>query len=73
MIFTGVAPFKEYKRDRPEAVADLRESGELRKQVITTRISRRRAIAIRIFGYAALTVGIIIVALIIYSVIFGYK
>jgi len=73
VIFTGVAPFKEYKKERPRAVADLQASGELRKRVVTRRISKRRAIAIRIFGYAALTLGMIIVLLILYSVLFGYR
>jgi cytochrome b subunit of formate dehydrogenase len=73
VIFTGVAPFKHYKHERPEAVEELKESGELRKMVFTSQISRRRAIIIRVFGYAALGVGLVLVALIIYSVLFGYK
>ncbi len=73
VIFTGLVPFKEYKKDRPQAVADLRESGMLRRRVVTTRISRRRAIIIRVFGNIALGLGIIIIGLIIYSVLFGYK
>jgi cytochrome b subunit of formate dehydrogenase len=73
VIFTGVAPFKDYKHERPRAVEDLKKSGELRKMVFTSRISRRRAILIRTFGYTALALGLILVALIIYSVLFGYK
>lgn len=73
VIFTGVAPFREYKHDRPEAIESLKASDKLRKHVITMRISKRRAIAIRVFGYTALGVGLILVGLIIYSVLFGYK
>jgi hypothetical protein len=73
VIFTGVAPFKDYKHERPEAVEELKESGDLRKMVFTSQISRRRAVIIRIFGYTALGVGLILVGLIIYSVLFGYK
>lgn len=73
VIFTGMAPFKDYKHERPQAIDDLRKSGQLRKAVVTTRISRRRALMIRIFGYAALGVGLVLIVLIIYSVIFGYK
>ena len=72
-IFTGMVPFKDYKHERPQAVADLKASGELRKMVFTSRISRRKAIIIRIFGFTALGIGLILVALIIYSVLFGYK
>jgi cytochrome b subunit of formate dehydrogenase len=72
VIFTGLVPFKEYKKDRPQAVVDLKKSGQLRKRVVTTRISRRRAIIIRIFGFFALGLGMIIIGLIIYSVLFGY-
>jgi len=72
VIFTGLAPFKEYKHERPQAIIDLKESGELRKRVVTITISRRRAVVIRVFGSIALSVGIIIIGLIIYSVLFGY-
>jgi cytochrome b subunit of formate dehydrogenase len=73
VIFTGLVPFKEYKVDRPQAVEDLKNSGLLRKRVVTARISRRRAIAVRVFGGIALGIGIAIIGLIIYSVLFGYK
>jgi hypothetical protein len=73
VIFTGLVPFKEYKKDRPQAVIDLKESGLLRKRVVTTRISRRRAIAVRVFGGIALGLGLVIIALIMYSVLFGYQ
>ena len=73
VIFTGVQPYRDYKLDRPEAVKSLKESGKLRKHVVTMRISRRRAIAIRVFGYTALGIGLALVGLIIYSVLFGYQ
>jgi hypothetical protein len=73
VIFTGLVPFKEYKKDRPDAVEELRISGELRKSVVTTKISKRRAATIRVFGSIALALGIAIIALIIYSVLFGYQ
>jgi len=73
VIFTGVASFKDYKHERPRAIEDLKKSGDLRKMVITSRISRRRAVIIRVFGYLALGIGLILVGLIIYSVVFGYK
>jgi cytochrome b subunit of formate dehydrogenase len=72
VIFTGMTPFREYHQERPRAVEELKASGELRKMVVTTRVSRRKAIIIRVFGYTALALGLILVGLIIYSVLFGY-
>jgi cytochrome b subunit of formate dehydrogenase len=73
VIFTGVTPFRDYKHERPEAIESLKARDKLRKHVVTMRISRRRAIAIRVFGYTALTIGLVLVGLIIYSVLFGYQ
>jgi cytochrome b subunit of formate dehydrogenase len=73
VIFTGTVSLDEYRKDRPLAYQELKNSGELRKRVFTHKISRRRERAIYMFGYAALCVGIIIIGLIIYSVLFGYK
>jgi cytochrome b subunit of formate dehydrogenase len=73
VIFTGLVPFKEYKKDRPQAVKDLNAGGLLRKRVVTTQISRRRAVIIRVFGGIALGIGMLIIGLIIYSVLFGYN
>jgi predicted CXXCH cytochrome family protein len=73
VIFTGLVPVEEYKEDRPREYADLRESGGLRKKVVMRTISRQRELAIRIFGYLFLSVGVVIIGLIIYSVLFGYR
>jgi cytochrome b subunit of formate dehydrogenase len=73
VIFTGLVPFKHYKEERPQAIRELQKSGELRKRVVTTRISPRRAMLIRVFGSVALVLGMTIIGLIIYSVLFGYK
>ena len=72
VIFTGLVPFKEYKKERPQAIEDLKASGELRKRVVIKHVSKRRILAIRIFGSLALAAGIFIIGLIIYSVLFGY-
>jgi cytochrome b subunit of formate dehydrogenase len=73
VIFTGMAPYKEYAKERPEAIKDLKKNGLLRKMVVTRQITRRRAVMIRAFGYTALGIGVLLIALIIYSVLFGYK
>ncbi len=73
VVFTGVAPLEEYKNDRPQEYAELRASGELGKRVTRQTVSPRRELLIRIAGYTFLTIGLIIVTLIVYSVLFGYK
>lgn len=73
VIFTGVVPLEHYKSDRPEAYAELKRSGELRKRVVTKVIAKRYETMIRLAGYTFLTIGIVLTCLIIYSVLFGYK
>jgi cytochrome b subunit of formate dehydrogenase len=72
VIFTGIVPLEHYKHDRPREYAALKESGELKKRVLTidpkTRGERREYI----FGYVFLALGLILVGLIIYSILFGY-
>jgi cytochrome b subunit of formate dehydrogenase len=51
VIFTGTVPLDVYKKDRPQAYADLKRTGELGKRVVRKEISGRRALAVRIFGY----------------------
>ncbi len=73
VIFTGIVPLDEYKEDRPEEFAYLKESGRLKKSVELREISPRRMLVVRIFGYTFLLTGICLVVLIIYSMLFGYK
>jgi cytochrome b subunit of formate dehydrogenase len=72
VVFTGVAPLEEYRKDRPHEYAELKRSGELRKRVIKASFSQRRMITIRVFGFTFLGIGVLLIGLIIYSVIFGY-
>jgi predicted CXXCH cytochrome family protein len=73
VIFTGLVAVDEYKNDRPEEYQQLKESGDLKKKVVLAEISPRRLLLIRIFGYAFLFIGISLIILIIYSMLFGYK
>lgn len=73
VVFTGIVPVEEYKKDRPAEYARLKETGELRKRVVKKKISRRWEITVRVFGYTFLAIGLTIIGLIIYSVLFGYK
>ncbi len=73
VIFTGVTPVEEYKDLRPRDYEELKESGALRKVAVSKTVSPKWEKAIRIFGFLFLSLGILLVGLIIYSVLFGYK
>ena len=73
VIFTGLVPLDEYKEDRPEEYKYLKESGKLKKTVMLKEIAPRKMLAVRIFGYTFLFIGITLIILIIYSMLFGYK
>jgi len=51
----------------------LKESGQLKKDVVLKEFSPKQMLWVRIFGYTFLTIGITLVILIIYSMLFGYK
>lgn len=73
MIFTGVTAVEEYKATRMRDYEELKESGALRKVVVSRKISPQWEKAIRAFGFLFLSLGILLIGLIIYSMLFGYK
>ena len=73
VIFSGLVPLEEYKKDRPREYKKLVDSGELEKRLFKGQISEKRLRVIKIFGFSALFVGISLIGLIIYSVLFGYN
>lgn len=73
VIFTGLIPLEEFKKDRPREYEELKESGELKKRVVKTTISPNLQRTSTIFGTIALIIGIILIGLIIYSVLIGYN
>ncbi len=73
VIFTGQLPLDEYKEDRPEEYKKLKETGELKKRVVFSKISPKWMRIIRAFGFTFLFIGITLIILIIYSMLFGYK
>lgn len=72
VIFTGTVPFEEYKHDRPREFEALKQSGKLRKVVIKKETRSKWEKTVRIFGFLFLSIGISLVLLIIYSMLFGY-
>ena len=72
VIFTGYTSLSELKHDRPREYEELKASGELEDRM-TTPISARRMKLLHVFGLTCLCVGITLVLLIIYSMLFGYN
>jgi cytochrome b subunit of formate dehydrogenase len=72
VIFTGRVPVEELKMDRPREYEELVESGELKKRMVSP-LPEVVVRGLRIFGAIAFSIGIILILLIIYSEIFGYR
>jgi cytochrome b subunit of formate dehydrogenase/nitrate/TMAO reductase-like tetraheme cytochrome c subunit len=72
VVFTGGEPLEKFKLDRPREYRELLEQGELEKRLmpapppVVVQFWRR-------FGFTALTIGLGIIALILYAEIFAYK
>lgn len=72
VIFTGGTPLEEFRRDRPREYQELVESGGLEKRLmpaplpLVDRMWRR-------FGYAALSIGLGLIGLILYAMLFLYR
>lgn len=72
VIFTEGTPLEEFQRDRPREYEELVESGELDHMLMPqpaasdVRFWRR-------LGFTALTIGLLLIALIIYSMLFAYR
>lgn len=72
VIFTGKVELEELKEDRPHEYEVIMQDPELQKKIGDAPpvfLSR----AARIFGFTALTLGIILIFLIIYSMLFLYQ
>ncbi len=72
VIFTGCEKMEEFVHDRPRQYKILLESGELDKRIVPAP-PHWFIKASRIFGFIALTTGLLTVVMIIYSMLFVYK
>ncbi len=72
VIFTGTVPLDEFKIDRPREYAELVASGTLQER-LTTPPDPKSVHKWRVLGTIALTLGIGLVLLIIYTAVFGYR
>jgi cytochrome b subunit of formate dehydrogenase len=75
VIFTGRVGVEELKHDKPaeyeEFIADATPE-ELEARITGPANPRLEQVA-RIFGFTALTIGLTLIALIVYTMLFGYR
>jgi hypothetical protein len=72
VIFTGVVTVDELKYDKPGEYDAVMESGELEQHLVKP-YSETRERGFRIFGAIALAFGLILLMLILYTMLFGYR
>jgi predicted CXXCH cytochrome family protein len=72
VIFTGTVPLDEFKQERPREFAELTRSGELQAR-LEPAPAPRTVRNWKIFGAVALTCGLLMVLLILYAAVFGYR
>ena len=72
VIFTGRVPLEEFKRDKPAEYDELVAEGKLEEQ-LADPYPKRFERMFRVFGFTALAIGLTLIALIVYSMVFGYQ
>ena len=72
VIFTGRVSIAELKQDKPREYERLVTSGELAETLVDP-YPRELERVFKIFGFTALAVGLTLIALIVYSMLFGYR
>jgi cytochrome b subunit of formate dehydrogenase len=72
VIFTGGMPLEEFKQDRPREYQQLVENGELDKYLMAAPVP----LAVKMWrrlGFTALGIGLCLIGLILYAMIFAYR
>jgi cytochrome b subunit of formate dehydrogenase len=72
VIFTGRVPVEEFKRDKPREYEQMEADGTLSEKLVAPFPKPAERMA-KIFGFIALGVGLTLIALIIYTMVFGYR
>jgi cytochrome b subunit of formate dehydrogenase len=72
VIFTGGMPLEEFKKDRPREYQEMVERGELEQNLMPAPVPLAAKLWRR-FGFTALGIGIGIIGLIVYAVVFAYR
>jgi predicted CXXCH cytochrome family protein len=71
VIFTGHMSLENLKHERPREYQELLESGELDQKVVEKEFPKDTIRLIRFFGFLALSIGVVLIAFIIYSFLVG--
>jgi len=72
VIFTGRMSIEELKHDKPDEYDRLVASGRLRDHLVEPFPASVEK-GMKVFGFIALSVGLTLIALILYAMIFGYR
>ena len=72
VIFTGRVPLEELKHDKPGEYEELMAMDRPEERMAGS-MPRRNLLWIKVFGYTALTVGLTLIGLILYAMLFGYR
>jgi cytochrome b subunit of formate dehydrogenase len=72
VMFTGRVSLAELKYDKPREYEELMASGQMEQNLVDPfPASAERGF--KIFGFMALAVGLLLIALIVYAMLFGYR
>jgi cytochrome b subunit of formate dehydrogenase len=72
VIFTGLVTVDELKYDKPGEYEAMVESGELAEHLVDPYPAAKER-GLKIFGAVALTFGLLLLILIVYTMLFGYR
>jgi predicted CXXCH cytochrome family protein len=72
VIFTGTTSLEEFKADRPREYEELVASGMLESRLEAPPTPAQQRFW-RIFGFSALGIGLAVIGLIVYAMIFAYR
>ena len=72
VIFTGRVPIEELKHDKPREYEELVQSGKLNERLVEP-LDEGVERGFRIFGFAALGIGLSLIFLIVFTMLFGYR
>jgi len=72
VIFTGRVPLEELKRDKPREYERMIEEGKLEQRLVEP-YPPNVEMAMRVFGFVMLGIGLTLIGLILYTMLFGYR
>ncbi len=75
VIFTGRVPLEELRHDKPGEYEDLMALGSVEEieKKLADRFPPKTERVFKIFGFVALGIGLTLIALIVYSMLFAYR